>query len=177
MDVLRRKYAFLFKYKVFFPNHFFSELMQITCFNITYSVTLDNVNILKFHTQFSRFSYSWLGSWDSSWILLYCSTTRIWVTIANTDFLWILHQVDYVIKQILFVRHVHHSLRWRNCKLCRSTGSSRAKLRSMSGSRSEEHPKRQAPAHTCVPGSHSRHEASAVSRVCFVSMCFSYASP
>lgn len=86
MDVLRRKYAFLFKYKVFFPNHFFSELMQITCFNITYSVTLDNVNILKFHTQFSRFSYSWLGSWDSSWILLYCSTTRIWVTIANTDF-------------------------------------------------------------------------------------------
>lgn len=88
MDISRRKYAFLFKYKVFFPNHFFSELMQITCFNITYSVTLDNVNILKFHnTQFSRFSYSWLGSWDSSWILLYCNTTRIWVTIANTDFL------------------------------------------------------------------------------------------
>lgn len=72
MDVLRRKYAFLFKYKVFFPNHFFSELMQITCFNITYSVTLDNVNILKFHTQFSRFSYSWLGSWDSTVVGFFC---------------------------------------------------------------------------------------------------------
>ncbi len=57
-----------------------------------------------------------------------------------------------------------YSLRRRNLQLCGSAGSCGTELRGMSRPGSEGHPQRKTPAHTCVPGSHSWHEASAVSQ-------------
>lgn len=59
--------------------------------------------------------------------------------------------------------HAHLSLRWRNIELCWPTRISRAELKTVSQPGSKGYPQRKTPPHTCVPGSHSWHEASAVS--------------
>lgn len=59
--------------------------------------------------------------------------------------------------------HAPLSLRWGNIELCWPTGISRAELKTMSRPGSKGYPQRKTQTHTCVPGSHSWHEASAVS--------------
>lgn len=146
-----------------------SELrVRTELWSLLYVVYHQGLNIFIIHspTVASRFfltvSETFLGG-ITFWIIvhLYYNGWHCFVRTWEQDYTCVLCNQD-----AWPFYPVHVSLRGRNIQLCGPTRISGAEPRGLSQSGSKRHPQRKTPVYTCVPGSYSRHEASAVSQVC-----------